>query len=122
MLTRNGFVGFQGNGVPAELVASVKQLVSVSCGMCQRAMRAEGVKVRRGALAALVGTSRAACVQAGMHAGTVYMYIMCMHSDESEGAAEHAGMVYMFIMFTHSDESEGAAEQCTCSSKDLRPP
>ncbi len=35
-----------GNGVPAELVATVKQLVSVSNGMCQRAMRAEGVKAR----------------------------------------------------------------------------
>ncbi|KAK9837323.1 hypothetical protein WJX81_006202 [Elliptochloris bilobata] len=34
-----------GGGVPAEVVATVKQLVVTSCGMCKRAMRAEGVKV-----------------------------------------------------------------------------
>ena len=36
---------YSGAGVPPEVVARVRALVERGCGLCQNAMRAEGIKV-----------------------------------------------------------------------------
>ena len=41
----NAALSCAGNGVPAEVMATVRQMVKDSRGMCARAMRAEGIKV-----------------------------------------------------------------------------